>query len=264
MLTIHFSVAGFANQAVVVPKMIEIIDILVSRIARHTTIAFNTTITGVSQYDKHVLLATNQGHILQSQVVILATPIRDIVQMSFLPNLPADFLQRKTEHEYYVTNFEAQFDHSHWQTNGFCGLVLLHNPHFLCYPAKLNTLRGFICHDENDGTNTAEYIMNRLNVEFGTNIQPLFWHQRTWIQSQMQGTSILPTHLWDSIIFASSEFGFNYRNRMNGAVQGGQNAAILAILLLRPQLFKKEDASILRISREHLFLAIFNFGHNDL
>lgn len=224
----------------------EIIDILVSRIARHTTITFNTTITRVSQYDKQVLLATNQGYILQTQMVILATPIRNIVQMSFLPKLPADFLQCNTEHDYYVTNFEAQFDQAHWQKNGFCGLVLLHNPHFLCYPAKLHTLRGFIFHDENDGTNTSEYIINRLNVEFGTNMRPLLWHQRTWIQSQIQGTFILPTKLRDSIIFASSEFGFSYRNRMNGAVQAGQNAAILAILMLRPQLFMKEDANILR------------------
>lgn len=242
-----FSVTGYSKQLTVVPNMVEIIDLLVSHIACQKFL-FNTTITGVNQNDENVILATSQGHNIHTQIAILAIPIQEIVNMSFLPELPIVFCQQKTAHAYYVTNFEAQFDFAHWQTNGFSGFILLHNPHFLCYQAKRSTLRGLVYHDQNDGTNTAEYILNRLNLEFGTCMRPIYWHQRTWEQSQIKDT--LPTKLWNSIIFASSGFGFCYRNRMNGAVQAGQMAAILAILTLRPQLFVREDAYILQPASE--------------
>lgn len=234
---------GLSKQFIVVPNINEIIDVLVSHIARNTFL-YNTTITGVSQFDKNVILTTDQGYILQTKIVIFATPIHEMLKMSFLPDLPFVI---STAHDYYVTIFEAQFDLAHWQTNGFSGFILLHNPHFLCYPyqAERNTLRGTIYHSDDDDV-TVEYILNQLNLEFGTSMRPLYWYQRTFRQSPIQDTSTMPTKLWNSIIFASSEFGFSYRNRMNGAVQAGQRAAILAILTLRPQLFLKEDAYFLR------------------
>lgn len=234
---------GYSEQFIVVPSIVEIIDILVSQVARNIFL-FDTIITGISQYDKNVILTTNQGYTFQTHIAILAIPIQEMLKISFLPELPTVFSQQKVGHACYVTNFEAQFDQAHWQTNGFSGLILLHNPHFLCYPAKRSTLRGLIYHDRNDGTNTAEFILNRLNLAFGTDMQPLYWYQRTWLQSQMKDT--LPGKIWKSIIFAPSEFGLCYRNRMNGAVQAGQRAAILAILALRPQLFLKDDAYIIR------------------
>lgn len=234
---------GYSEQFIVVPNIVEIINILVSRVARNTFL-FNTIITGISQYDKNVILTTDQGHTLRAHIAILAIPIQEMLKISFLPALPIVISEQKVAHAYYVTNFEAQFDQAHWQTNGFSGYILLHNPHFLCYPAKRNTLRGLIYHTRNDGTNTAEFILNRLNLVFGTHMRPLYWYQRTWLQSQMKAP--LPGKLWKSIIFASSEFGLSHRNRMDGAVQAGQRAAILAILTLRPQLFLKDDAYILR------------------
>lgn len=238
-----FSATGLSKQFIVVPNIVQIIDTLVRHIAHHTFI-LNTTVMGVNQYGKNVILTTSQGYTLQTHVAILATPIDEILKMSFSPELPTLFSRQKTARAYYVTNFEAEFDLPLWRANGYSGFILLYNPHFLCYQSKRNTLCGSIYHNHNDGTNTAEFILNRLNMAFGTYMRPTHWYQRTWLQSQIKDT--LLTQLYNSIIFASSEFGFCYRNRMNGAVQAGQRAAILAISILRPQLYMKEDAYILR------------------
>lgn len=204
---------------------------------------FNTTITGVHNYNKNVILTGNHGYSLQTHFAVLAVPIQEILNISFSPELPIDLTYKKTVHAYCITCFEARFDAEHWQTNGFSGFILLHDPHFLCYKAKRNTLRGLIYHNQNDDTSNAECILNRMNTEFRTLMRPLYWYQRTWQQSQIW--SALPMEVWNSIVFASSGFGCSYRNRMNGAVQAGHKAAILAILTLRPQLFLREDAHIL-------------------
>lgn len=234
---------GYPEQFIVVPNIVGIIDSLVSQVAGNTFL-FNTIITGVSQYDTNVILTTDQGYILQTHLAILAIPIQEMLKISFLPELPTVFSQQKFAHAYYVTNFEVQFDRPHWHKNGFSGYILLHNPHFLCYPVKRSTLRGLVYHNQNDGTNTTEFIIDRLNLVFGTHMRPLHWYQRTWLQSQVKDP--LPGKIWKSILFASSEFGLCHRNLMDGAVQAAQRAAILAILTLRPQLFLIEDAYILR------------------
>lgn len=236
------SVTGVSNQSHIIPSLTKLVDALASSIDQHTFV-FNTTITGVYGSANNVILTTSQGDVLHSSIAILATPIHDMLKMSFSPESPMFLSQQTTDHAHYVTEYEAKFDCAHWQINGYDGFILLHSPHFLCFEdqTKSNTLCGLVYHDHAGGTDTSEYILNRLNAEFGTCMRPRHWHQRTWRQSQTGDTNV--SQRWNSIIFASSEFGFCGRNRMNGAIQAGQRAAILAILTLRPQLFLVEEDS---------------------
>lgn len=219
----------------------------------------DTIVTAVQQYDNNgVHLMTNRGECLQSQIAIFAVPINDLLKMSFTPELPVAISQHRIRSSYYSTDFRAEFNDAPWQRNGFTGFALLHNPHLLCYQSKQNTLRGTVYHDECDVVSAAD-ILRRLNTEFNTTLTPVHWHQ--WTRPQLCVNHQRPDNRWHStIMFASSEFGFCYRNRMNAAIEAGRKAAIRAILALRPQLFHVDDAYILRPAFDNTHMPI-GFWH---
>lgn len=206
---------------------------------------FNTRVIEINQDDHSAILLTDKGNKIRTLIVIPAISWLDIKQINFYPDHICCARKQFTCSENYVTSFIAEYDTSHWRLNGFSGFMLSHDPHFICYESKRNTLAGLVYHDKEYSVNIEEEAMQKFCLQFGHGAGiPVKWTQKTWQQSPAQGNYLSKVN--KTIIWASADASFYYRGFLNGAVVAGQRSAVFALLTIRPQLIQWKDIGVVQ------------------
>lgn len=205
------------------------------------TILKNQLVKNVIQYNSFVRVQTECNQIFLTRFVVFAIPKQSIPLITFIPTLPDNVAEYRSPH--YVTSFCANYSSPFWKLLGYSGSSLCSNEYIVTYESKDNTISGLMYHKElphNSKLIVKDILLKYLCQRFGETMnEPRLWVQTTWEQSQIINE---PTNsIWNRIIWTSTYDEGAYKGYVNGSVQSGKKAALVALLGLRPQMVNWED-----------------------
>lgn len=242
--TFVYRLTKYRDQIQIEPNFPDLITALEKEIGKNRFL-FKTRITEIIQNDYSVVLSTNKGTKIRTLIVMPAISWLNIKCINFYPDIICEVRKQFPCSKNYVTSFVAEYDSAHWRLNGLSGFLLLHNPHFICYESKRNTLTGVVYHDEDYGWTVEEEIMHKFCKHFGHAAGvPVNWTQKTRQQSPIQGNYLF--NMNKHLVWASADASPYYRGFLNGAVMAGQRSAIFALLSIRPQLIDYIDINMVQ------------------
>ncbi|XP_039446394.1 amine oxidase [flavin-containing] A [Culex pipiens pallens] len=237
----HLVPAGGGEWAGLVEKLVEAIgpdDVILS-----------CEVTHVQYTDEDFVMVHDGsgGHWL-ARTVICAISCNDLFQIQFVPSRPMILLLNVPDSSEanitHVTEFRAQFRSSEWRDQGYSGNLFLPSRRIICFEStERYGLVGSFFHVENlsviDARQTILGILaSTLNsptlmdpLSFNSNCNPIPFFVEA------------PFNFHRRIILSSSNASCWYRGFINGSVQAGIKAAILALLEVRPQTINLKDVT---------------------
>lgn len=237
-----FSITGFGKQYTVNPNFERIIEALLEKIPSNQII-LNATVCKVMQYSNSVYVTTTNGQEYRASLAIISVPLQEVQRIQFIPALPINQQIAPQSNRNMVTSFVAYYQEPQWRLQGSSGSYLLYNPPAIFYETSLSTISGMIYHHD-DAINDlvhANQVLSILRDHFGPTSAPVHWQHSTFEQAAI--LSVQPKTVCDRLIWASSCTGNQYRGYVDGAVESGLRATMLALLELRPQLITFHDVT---------------------
>uniref|UniRef100_A0A182N3D9 Amine oxidase n=1 Tax=Anopheles dirus TaxID=7168 RepID=A0A182N3D9_9DIPT len=223
-------------------------DVLVERLVAAVGVArlnYSTNIVrvelGGESLGEVVTLTDSTGRRWRARYVILAVSCQDLRQISVLPTGPLYPHQPDSQLGLWsMADFTLSYPAPYWRDHGYTGCIFSPSQGLLCYESGRNQLsgtyfsplRGVV--DETERSIVRETILRLLREHLScrTMQKPLEWSLD--VQPIPYYFDVLPTYR-RCLIFASTNVSCWYRGFINGSVQGGIRAAILALLEIRPQ-----------------------------
>ncbi|XP_053669127.1 putative flavin-containing monoamine oxidase AofH [Anopheles marshallii] len=217
---------------------------LVSRIGTET-VNYSTNIVQVEitseQQREIVYLTDSTGKRWRARYVILAVSCRDLLHISFLPTQPLCFQQPNSQLGLWsMANFTVRYPAPYWRDHGYTGCIFSPTQSLICYESGHNQLsgtyfsplRGVV--DDTERLLIRDTVLRLLRVHFNCRTMQKPLECSMEIQPIPFYFDVFPT-FERCIIFASTNVSCWYRGFINGSIQGGIRAAILALLEIRPQ-----------------------------
>uniref|UniRef100_A0A182SZP1 Amine oxidase n=1 Tax=Anopheles maculatus TaxID=74869 RepID=A0A182SZP1_9DIPT len=240
MLTLqngHLQPVGSPNWEVLVEQ-------LVSRIG-HEMVNYSTNIVQVEisseQRREIVSLTDSTGKRWRARYVIMAVSCLDLLQISFRPTQPLYFQQPNSQLGLWsMANFTVRYPAPYWRDHGYTGCIFSPAQCLICYESGHNQLsgtyfsplRGVVDDTERHLIRDTVLRLLRTNFDCRTMQKPL--ECSVEVHPIPFYFDVFPT-FERCVIFASTNVSCWYRGFINGSVQGGIRAAILALLEIRPQ-----------------------------
>ncbi|XP_019931073.3 probable flavin-containing monoamine oxidase A [Aedes albopictus] len=191
-----------------------------------------------------VLVTDENGCIWKGRAVICAIPCDDLRRIDFAPSRPTFFRQPNSNANItHVSNFKVYYESSIWKDHVFSGSIFLPAYRILCFERRTGLLEGSFFHMENVTEHEARHailhilsltlkchsLLNAVKFEAERQALPFYFE--------------VPPSFNRRVIFASSNASCWYRGFINGSVQGGVKAAVLALLEVRPQTINFKDVT---------------------
>uniref|UniRef100_A0A182QWR3 G-protein coupled receptors family 1 profile domain-containing protein n=1 Tax=Anopheles farauti TaxID=69004 RepID=A0A182QWR3_9DIPT len=191
--------------------------------------------------NKIVTLTGSTGKRWRARYVILAVSCQDLRQISILPTEPLYPDPPDSQLGLWcMANFTVHYQAPYWRDHGFTGCVFSPTQSLIVHESDRNQLsgtfflplRGIL--DDTERTIVRETILRLLRENFACRTMQKPLECRLDVQPIPFYFDVLPTYR-RCLIFASTNASCWYRGFINGSVQGGIRAAILALLEIRPQ-----------------------------
>uniref|UniRef100_A0A182JAB4 Amine oxidase n=1 Tax=Anopheles atroparvus TaxID=41427 RepID=A0A182JAB4_ANOAO len=247
MLTLqesHLQPAGSPNWEVLVER-------LVSQLGEGT-LRYSSNIVQVElsadDQDQVVSLLDTTGRCWRARYVILAVSCTDLVRINILPTQPYYFTEPNSQLGVWcMTSFTLLYPAASWHDHGYTGTLFLPDQWLICYESGRNQLSGTYFSplrliDETERHLIRDHILRLLREHFRcyTLLKPMECQLEVYpIPFHFD---VFPTFA-RRLIFASTNVSCWYRGFINGSIQGGIRAAILALLELRPQTITFEEVT---------------------
>ncbi|XP_041781406.1 uncharacterized protein LOC121598510 [Anopheles merus] len=226
------------------PNWDVLIERLVARVGpEHVTYSTNIVQVEITSEQRSgiVSLTDGTGRRWRARYVILAVSCLDLVQLSILPEGPLYFHQPDIQLGLWsMANFTVRYPAPYWRDHGYTGSIFCPAQCLICYESGRNQLSGTYFSPLRGVLNDTERHLIRDTIlrllrtnfacrtmqkplEFGLELHPIPFY-----------FDVFPT-FERCIIFSSTNVSCWYRGFINGSIQGGVRAAILALLEIRPQ-----------------------------
>lgn len=250
MLTSLFpsaSLTGSADQLRVKPNFGALIQLLVKRIGAEN-IRLCTQLLSIQHIrNARVRLTCSDGRQLTAAAVVLAIPPHAIQRLAVTPSgLPAELQPKVAPLQYatgFVVRFSADFDTA---ANASGSFLLLDCPlSVVAQRTSAATLSGIAFHPCSgsdcceDASAIKLAVLRQLYRRAPTTVETISWQATTWPQTVCRGRP--STFEWRRIVWSGTNAATAFRGLCSGAVQGGQRAALLVLLLLRPAVVDGAD-----------------------
>uniref|UniRef100_A0A182RLK7 Amine oxidase n=1 Tax=Anopheles funestus TaxID=62324 RepID=A0A182RLK7_ANOFN len=240
MLTLqngHLQPVGSPNWDVLVEQ-------LVSRISTES-VNYSTNIVQVeiiSEQGRNIVSLTDStGKRWQARYVILAISCLDLLHLRFGPTQPPYFQQPNSQLGLWsMANFTVRYPAPYWRDHDYTGCIFNPAQSLICYESGHNQLsgtyfsplRGIV--DDTERHLIRDTVLRLLRMHFNCRTMQKPLECTIEIHPIPFYFDVFPT-FERCVIFASTNVSCWYRGFINGSIQGGIRAAILALLEIRPQ-----------------------------
>lgn len=241
------SLTGCADQLRLKPNVGVLAQLLVKRIGAHNIRRCSQLLSIHHGRHASVRLTFSDGRQLQAAAVVLAIPPHAIQRLAVTPYaMPAELQPKVAPVQYatgFVVRFSADFDTA---ANASGSFLLLGSPLFVvAQRTAAATLSGIAFHPSS-GSDCCEdesavklTVLRLLYRRAPATVETVAWRATTWPQTVCRGRP--STFEWRRIVWSGTNAATAYRGLCSGAVQGGQRAALLVLLLLRPAVVDGAD-----------------------
>uniref|UniRef100_A0A182KFD6 Amine oxidase n=1 Tax=Anopheles christyi TaxID=43041 RepID=A0A182KFD6_9DIPT len=226
------------------PTWDTLIERLVSRIGEeHVNYSTNIVQLEITseQQSEVVSLTDGTGRQWRARYVILAISCLDLVQISILPNEPLYYQQPDIQLGLWsMANFTVRYPAPYWRDHGYTGCIFCPTQCLICYESGHNQLSGTYFSPLRGVLNDTERhlirdtILRLLRTNFSCRTMQKPLDCSLEVHPIPFYFDVFPT-FERCIIFSSTNVSCWYRGFINGSIQGGIRAAILALLEIRPQ-----------------------------
>uniref|UniRef100_A0A182PUQ9 Amine oxidase n=1 Tax=Anopheles epiroticus TaxID=199890 RepID=A0A182PUQ9_9DIPT len=217
---------------------------LVARIGEQH-IHYSTNIVQVEisseQRSDIVSLTDGTGRRWRARYVILAVSCLDLVQISIRPHGPLYYQQPDIQLGLWsMANFTVRYPAPYWRDHGYTGCIFCPAQALICYESGHNQLSGTYFSPLRGVLNDTERALIRDTILrlLRTNFTCRTMQKPLDLSLEVHPIpfyfDVFPT-FERCVIFASTNVSCWYRGFINGSIQGGIRAAILALLEIRPQ-----------------------------
>lgn len=230
------------------PNFHMLIKLLVQRIGA-ANIHLGTQLQAIHldhpRHDDGVRLHIADGRQLTALAVVLAIPPQAIQNVAVRPDgLPAELRPALAPVQHvtgFVVRFSADFD---TPANASGSFVLAGDGRrpvaVVARRLMPATLSGAAFHDAAlDASAVKLAVVQRLCERAPATVEMCAWRAATWQQTVCRGRPT--THEWRRIVWSGTNAATANRGLCSGAVQGGQRAALLVLLRLRPAVVDGAD-----------------------
>ncbi|XP_050067218.1 putative flavin-containing monoamine oxidase AofH [Anopheles maculipalpis] len=226
------------------PNWEVLIEQLVARVG-HENVHYSTNIVQVeiSSEQRHeiVSLTDSTGKRWRARYVILAVSCLDLLQISFRPTQPLYFQQPNSQLGLWsMANFTVRYPAPYWRDHGCTGCIFSPSQSLICHESGHNQLsgtyfaplRGVV--DDTERHLIRDTVLRLLRTNFNCRTMQKPLECSVEVHPIPFYFDVFPT-FERCVIFASTNVSCWYRGFINGSIQGGIRAAILALLEIRPQ-----------------------------
>lgn len=199
-------------------------------------------INHIVQASDHYILKDVTGNNFKAKVVVLDIPWNSVMDIYIYPGLPEELLVPYYSSRFMITSFLAQYEKAFWHEKGLSGSSFLDGdiPLF-SYEVEETIIYGFLLHNEEHMSKIDKiFVCEKLSRALGSEMKnPMSFSMRGFFQSTI--LNVPQTSSYGHIIWGSSCSSTVYRGLLNGAVQGGLQAALNVLTILHPQTVNFED-----------------------
>uniref|UniRef100_A0A182WFM1 Amine oxidase n=1 Tax=Anopheles minimus TaxID=112268 RepID=A0A182WFM1_9DIPT len=248
MLTLqngHLQPVGSPNWEVLVEQLVARVG---SENVNYSTNIVQVEITS-EQRREIVSLTDSTGKQWRARYVILAVSCLDLLHISFQPTEPLYFQQPNSHLGLWsMANFTVRYPAPYWRDHGYTGCICHPTQSLICYESGHNQLSGTYFSPLRGVVDDAERhlirdtVLRLLGMNFNCRTMQKPLECTIEVQPIPFYFDVFPT-FERCIIFASTNVSCWYRGFINGSIQGGIRAAILALLEIRPQTITYREAT---------------------
>lgn len=187
---------------------------------------------------RYAVMYTSTGDVFFSKVAIMAVPWQTVTKIRFEPRLSPNMVDRVRRRDAHVVSALLVYNAPIWLQSNKTGHLLDYGKLLYCYEYAPCTLSCQLYFNSmfDIPIDPGQYLVEVLARHYGIDMLfPLKLELKIFEQAQLidfPETSFGS----DVIIWASTNSGLNWRGFINGAVQAGNRASVLALNLLRPSL----------------------------